>query len=122
MKTAQDPRHQHRIDLMQHLFSYTFGESQKVPEIESILALLPTIDEAIQKAAPEWPIAKVARIDLSILRLSVWELLFTKDTPPKVVIDEAVELAKAYGNDNSPAFINGALGSVLKSTTHEEKE
>jgi transcription antitermination protein NusB len=122
MKTAQDPRHQHRIDLMQHLFSYSFGDSQIVEELKPILDVLTTIDGTIEKAAPEWPVAKIARIDLSILRLSVWELLYVQDTPPKVVIDEAVELAKAYGNDSSPGFINGALGSVLKHIAKPEEK
>lgn len=72
------------------------------------------IDSAIETAAPEWPITKIARVDLAILRLAVYELAITKKEPPKVVIDEAIELAKRYGNEHSASFINGALGTIYK--------
>ena len=68
----------------------------------------------ITKAAPEYPIAKINRVDLAILRLAVYELLVEKREPPKVIIDEAVELAKEYGGETSPAFVNGALGKLIK--------
>ena len=74
------------------------------------------IDEGIGKAAPEWPIEQVALIDLAILRFSVFELLFCEDVPPKVAIDEAVELGKTYGGDNSSKFINGVLGTIFRSS------
>lgn len=74
------------------------------------------IDEGIEKAAPEWPIEQVALIDLAILRFSVYELLFCEDVPPKVAIDEAVELGKTYGGDNSSKFINGVLGTIFRSS------
>jgi N utilization substance protein B len=72
------------------------------------------LDERIQPIAPDWPLSQIARIDLCILRISFYELLFMKDTPPKVVINEAVELAKSYGGENSSKFINGVLGTLLK--------
>ena len=72
------------------------------------------IDEQIAKAAPEYPIDKINKTDLAILRLAVYELLIEKKQPPKVIIDEAIELAKEYGGDTSPAFINGALGKLIK--------
>lgn len=106
MKTSQDPRHQHRIDRMQQLFARSFQENSQTD---------PSIDSAIQSAAPEWPIDKIAKIDLAILRLAVFELMVEKKEPPKVIIDEAVELAKAFGGDNSPKFVNGVLGTILKS-------
>jgi len=113
MKTAQDPRHQKRIDLMQTLFRYSFSSEQDNTKIADILVQLPTIDKTIQACAPEWPLPKIAQIDLAILRLSVYEIVYSKETPQKVVIDEAVELAKAYGNPNSAKFINGVLGTVI---------
>lgn len=99
---------------MELLFSLAFDPTQSNSEIADIQAKLGEIDLIVQKAAPEWPLAKIARIDLSILRLAVFELMFEREIPYKVVIDEAVELAKAYGNDNSQKFVNGALGSVVK--------
>lgn len=114
MKTSNDPRHQKRVDLMQKLFSVSFGQPDTDSEIAHIITRMPEIDEKIQKSATEWPLPKIAKIDLAILRLAVYELTIAKSEPPKVLIDEAVELAKAYGNEHSPKFINGVLGSILK--------
>ena len=114
MKTAHDPRHQKRIDQMQKLFSWSFQSTAVYPDIEPVISRLSAIDARVQAAAPEWPIHKIAKIDLAILRLATFELTVTKREPPKVIIDEAIELAKTFGNDNSPKFINGALGSILK--------
>lgn len=72
------------------------------------------LDDVIRPLAPEWPIEQIARMDRIILRIGVWELLFELEVPPKVVINEAVELAKAFGGENSSKFINGVLGSVLR--------
>ena len=72
------------------------------------------IDDIIRPVAPEWPIEQIARIDRVVLRIGVFELIFTTDVPPKVAINEAVELAKAFGGDNSSKFINGVLGTVLR--------
>ncbi len=72
------------------------------------------LDDVIRPVAPEWPIEQIARIDKIILRIGVWELLHNPDVPPKVAINEAVELAKAFGGDNSSKFINGVLGTVLR--------
>ncbi len=72
------------------------------------------LDAVLQPVAPEWPIDQIARMDRIVLRIGVYELLFNKDVPPKVVINEAVELAKAFGGDNSSKFINGVLGTVLR--------
>lgn len=70
----------------------------------------------ISKNAPVWPIAQIAPIDLATLRLSIWELLYKKNKEPyKVVVDEAIEIAKEYGSESSPKFINGVLGSIIKS-------
>lgn len=99
---------------MQNLFSLSFRNDLTPKKLADIIPVLPEIDTKITKSAPEWPLSKVARIDLSILRLAVWEMTVEKKEPPKVIIDEAVELAKEYGNDHSPQFINGVLGAILK--------
>ena len=70
------------------------------------------LDELIQHYAPEWPVDQIAVVDRNILRIAVYELLFDSDTPPKVAINEAVELAKMFGSDSSPRFVNGVLGSL----------
>ena len=112
MKTGTDPRHRARQHLVAQLFALSFHtQKNQSEELQQIFRALPTIDELITKAAPEWPLDKIARIDLAILRLAVYELT-QKDTPPKVVIDEAVELAKSYGGDTSPSFVNGVLGTI----------
>lgn len=72
------------------------------------------IDEKIQQAAPMWPMGQMARVDKAIMRLAVYELCFVPEVPPKVVINEAVELAKAYASDNAPRFINGVLGTIYE--------
>ncbi len=115
MKTSQDPRHQHRRLLMDSLFTFSFNAQQVTPDIQTIVTALPSIDERIHVAAPEWPIDKIAKIDLAVLRLAVFELTVEKKEPPKVVIDEAIELAKEYGNEHSWQFVNGVLGTILKS-------
>lgn len=104
---------------MTQLFTQTFPSSQTPDEnlAQTITLHLPAIDHAIQSAAPEWPIDKIAKIDLSILRLAAFELMIERKEPPKVIIDEAIELAKTYGNDNSAKFVNGVLGTILKKLT-----
>lgn len=72
------------------------------------------LDEMLQPMAPEWPINQIARMDRIVLRMGLYELLHQADVPPKVVINEAVELAKAFGGDNSSKFINGVLGTALR--------
>jgi N utilization substance protein B len=80
------------------------------------------IDAQLQPLAPEWPIEQIARMDRIVLRIGAYELLYTAAAvPAKVVINEAVELAKAFGGDNSSKFINGVLGSLLRQRDGEEK-
>ncbi len=79
------------------------------------------IDDIVRPVAPEWPIEQIARMDRIILRIGVYELLFEKGVPPKVVINEAVELAKAFGGDNSSKFVNGVLGTVLRNQEAAQK-
>ena len=115
MKTHQDPRHLARIKVMQELFSYQFSR-ENLPQLEitkKIIKNLKKIDKYIVSSAPTWPINKINRMDLAVLRLAVYELTLKKDVPTKVVIDEAVELAKEYGSEASASFINGALGKLI---------
>lgn len=113
MKTSHDPRHQRRQHLLQEIFSTEFHEQEVSPETRAILKQVKFLDEKIQKAAPDFPVDKINRVDLAILRLATYELLIDKTVPQNVIIDEAVELAKEYANDSSPAFINGVLGHIM---------
>lgn len=73
-----------------------------------------SLDKMLQPIAPEWPIDQIARMDRLVLQIGLYELLYDEKVPPKVVINEAVELAKSFGGDNSSKFINGVLGTALK--------
>jgi len=77
---------------------------------------LKEIDKIIEKAAPQWPISQIAIVDRNVLRLGLYELLYgdKKAVPPKVAINEAIELAKNFGGENSGKFVNGVLGTVYK--------
>ena len=77
------------------------------------------LNDKLQPLAPEWPLAHIARIDHLLLQMGAYELESHPDVPPKVVINECVELAKAYGGDNSSKFINGVLGSFLRQINPE---
>ena len=112
MKTATDPRHIRRREAVKALFAQEFTSQPNLPELaQDIINSKDQLDEQIRKAATTWPIDKLNPIDLSILRLAVYEFNNT-DTPPKVIIDEAVELAKEYGSESSSSFINGVLGTI----------
>lgn len=78
----------------------------------SILPIADKLDGAIAHYAPEWPFDQIAAIDRNILRIAAWEFAVSQETPVKVAINEAVELAKLFGADNAPRFINGVLGSL----------
>ncbi|EKD62653.1 MAG: transcription antitermination factor NusB [uncultured bacterium] len=115
MKSAQDPRHQVRRKLVKELFANSFSSQSKSAKVKAILANKDVLDTQIKSAAPAWPIDKLNKIDLAILRLAVYEIT-NSNTPSKVVIDEAVELAKEYGSESSSSFVNGVLGTILKQT------
>ena len=85
----------------------TVGILEEWEEVERVIASL----------APTWPIEQMALIDRNILRIAIYELLLDDDIPPKAAINEAVEIAKSYGSDSSPKFINGVLGSVMEMKT-----
>jgi N utilization substance protein B len=110
MKTPLDPRHKKRQDLIQELFSVDFHQQPVSEDATKIFAMKQELDASIGKAAPEFPVDKINKVDLAILRLAIYELTVSKDAPRNVIIDEAIELAKEYGGESSPAFINGALG------------
>ena len=71
------------------------------------------LDSVVGELAPEWPIEQIAAVDRNVLRIAIYELLFEPDIPPKVAINEAVELAKMFGGESSPRFVNGVLGSLV---------
>ncbi|MCX6725812.1 MAG: transcription antitermination factor NusB [Candidatus Shapirobacteria bacterium] len=116
MKTQFDPRHQKREKTVQDLFAFSFqkNHSPKTELGKKILKSIQKIDQIITESAPEWPLEQINKIDLAILRLAIWELTIKKKEPPKVIIDEAIELGKTYGSEKSSAFINGVLGTVFK--------
>ena len=91
---------------------FTKGPGHATELARGALAHLDEIDAAIQSAAPEWPITQMARIDKSILRLAIYEILYNNAVPAKAAINEAVELAKSYGSDTSSRFVNGVLGTI----------
>lgn len=131
-------RHLARTCVMQTIFELEFRQNEKInPEelLTSILdefapkltekdfayktlsGVLEHIDEIsgiIQNFAPEWPIDKIARVDRAVLEIGVYEIVFSKEIPPVVAINEAVEIAKHYGDLSSQKFVNGVLSSVMK--------
>ncbi len=121
MKTSSDPRHQRRREGIRSLFAYTFQKDQPLSELAAeVVKNRESIDQEILASAPEWPLERINKIDLAILRLAIYELTIQKSEPPKVIIDEAVELAKEFGSENSASFINGVLGTIFKK--NQEKE
>jgi transcription antitermination protein NusB len=120
----------YEVDLTEHLPGVVF--EQRVDEFASdgqadlssdlvefarqivfgVLPLAEKLDGSIARYAPEWPFDQIAAIDRNILRIATWEFAVSRETPIKVAINEAVELAKLFGSDNAPRFINGVLGSL----------
>ena len=83
--------------------------------VHGVLDTVDDLDTKLQPIAPEWPIDQIARIDRAVLHIGLYELLHSADSvPPKVVINEAVELAKSFGSDNSSKFVNGVLGTAYR--------
>lgn len=96
-------------------------EEQPIPDdlrqfayklVNGVLANKTRMDQIIQEHAPEWPLIQMAVVDRNILRLAIYEFAILEETPLKVVVNEAVELAKEFGSDNASRFINGVLGAV----------
>ncbi len=115
MKSKNDPRHLNRIRNIQALFAWGCGGNPpEDTDAEKIIPKIGEIDNIIQENAPKWPLDKINKVDLSILRYALWELIYKKESPSKVIIDEAIEIAKEYGTESSPSFINGVIGSAVK--------
>jgi N utilization substance protein B len=114
----------YEVDITTHtpgiVFQQRLSEVELTPELQEfvrrivfgVLPLTVSLDLAIAKYAPEWPFDQIAAIDRNILRIATWEFAVDSETPVKVAINEAVELAKLYGSDSAPRFINGVLGSL----------
>ena len=145
MKVKADPRHAARKLALTSIFSWLFSETDasKCLEVskehilnseyvydhdlynsivEGVKLHRQGIDGIIQECAPEWPLDKISKVDLVILRISIFELVYGKGTPVKVAIDEAVELAKEFGGDTSHKFINGVLGTVVERFVTKDKK
>lgn len=90
--------------------------------VEGVQERQQELDAIIQPIAPDWPLSQIARIDRAILRLGVYELKYGKSVPPKVVINESVELAKSFGADNSSKFVNGVLGTAYRNFSGKSEE
>ncbi len=113
-----DPRHKERLKIVQELYSEAFIHQSKLSdETKQVITSLELIDSFIKKFAPKFPLDKIAKIDLAILKLAVYELKLEKKQPAKVIINEAVELAKELGSEKSYAFINAVLGKIYDSKT-----
>jgi len=84
--------------------------------VKGVLSNLAKINEIIEKCAPEWPLDQVTIVDRNVLRIGIYELLWGKrdEVPPKVAINEAIELAKNFGGESSGRFINGVLGTIYR--------
>ena len=142
MKSKLDPRHGARKLALTAVFCWLFSESDDeqclelskellnqnsvdkgltLHIVEGVKAHKQEIDDIIAKCAPEWPLDKISKIDLVILRIAIFEILFSDKTPDRVAIDESIELAKDFGNDTSGKFINGVLGTVVKNYKEENK-
>ncbi len=136
-------RHFARITLMQSLYEYLQRDGDLVKIVnrnagkynfednnlkfikkigKGVKKNLVEIDKIISISAPEWPITQIAQVDLSILRLAIFELIFDDEVPPKAVINEAVELGKAFGGENTSKFVNGVLGTVYRNSEKYEEE
>lgn len=102
-------------------YENTVGDKQFIEAlVRGVTGMTQELDAIIQPIAPEWPIDQIARVDRNILRMAIYELRHSAETvPPKVVINEAVELAKAFGADNSSKFVNGVLGTAYRSFSEE---
>lgn len=128
-------RHLSRVISMQTLYEWDFRPQSQIEEIkirniqnydegaddayidqtiQGVISNQKEIDSEIVKAAPEWPIEQISAIDKTILRIAIYEILKSEDVPPKVAINEAVELGKTFGGENSSKFINGVLGTVYR--------
>jgi len=113
-----DPRHKKRIEILQQLYSYFFYPRQKENFDKKTLNIIncqEKINRYINQFSVKFKVEKIAKVDLAILQLAVYELIIEKKEPSKAIIDEAVELAKEFGGERSYAFVNAILGKVYSS-------
>jgi N utilization substance protein B len=88
---------------------------------DGVLAHRAEIDARLAAAAENWRLTRMAAVDRNVLRLGAYELLFTTETPPRVALDEAIELARRYGSADSPGFVNGVLDRLQKERTEADE-
>lgn len=113
------------LDRNLHEFAEGIDEPEFLWKIANgIIEHLPQIDDIIRKAAPDWPLEQIAFVDRNVLRLGIYELLYADkdEVPPKVAINEAIEIAKNYGGETSPRFINGVLGTIYQELGYGEED
>jgi N utilization substance protein B len=115
----------YELDMTRHTPEYALGcrlKEHPLPRagiafafqlVEGVMDNKQRIDQLLGELAPEWPVEQIAAVDRNVLRIAMYEILYCSDTPPKVAINEAVELAKLFGSNSSPRFVNGVLGSLL---------
>lgn len=104
-------------------FAPNFSDGGFVKEtIYAVIAHLEEIDNLIKKYATEWPLEQITPVDRNVLRIGIYELLFSENIPPRVAINEAIEIAKAFGGESSGKFINGVLGAIFNNLPEMEKE
>ena len=139
-------KRQTRMHLFCMLYSTDFHDNEEMPEqiamyfeqldhetmqvdrekIQDLLVDLqfhqPAIDEMIASNSEGWTLNRMSKVDLTILRISVYELLYVEEVPEKVAINEAVELSKEYGGEHSRSFVNGILGKIARGLQGEEHE
>lgn len=136
-------RHLSRMVAMQTLYEWDFRDGSDLESIKKrnieeyendvdanfvdymvlgVSGKMKELDEKIVASAPEWPLEQVSLIDKTILRIAIFELLYSVNVPPKVAINEAVELSKQFGGENSSKFINGVLGTVFDINDLKNKE
>ena len=102
-------------------YSETIDDKDFILElVKGVAASMESLDTELQPLAPDWPIGQIARIDHTIMWIGLYELINHADVPPKVVINEAVELAKSFGSDSSSKFVNGVLGSAYRARGGED--
>lgn len=114
MKSKNDPRHQKRIKSIQSLFAWGITHQTDDDSLLPIISEINKIDKLISIAAPKWPLDQINKVELAILRYSIWELTNQPQTPARVIIDEAIEIGKEFGDTKSSPFINAVLGNILK--------
>lgn len=122
-----DKRHVRRLKIVQELYAVTYPDSLTHKNLsdktKEIIKHAPEFDILIQDVAQKYTVDKIARVDISILRNALYELTIERIIPPKVIINEAVELAKELGSEKSPSFVNAVLGKIYEAhVDHQQKE